>query len=252
MTPAADSKRRRRNSTPEKNEVGNCPAVADFIEITIEDTIRSVVNEYVGVIKDQQALIQAQSARIQDLEDKLAASTPSAPKSTLDDSVVRRLLQKDDDLEQQSRKKSLRLTGVKESVQQGQSTDTIVVKIAEELGVDISAGDIDLSHFNSKPDNEKGRVLLIQFKDYKNKVKFISQRKKLRTPGSKFSSVYINEDLTTDRYQLLRKLIHLKQSPSPPLHSCWSFDGKLFYKKREDDAPIRIRNPLFFEPATDL
>ena len=122
------------------------------------------------------------------------------------------LLQRLDDLEQYSRRNTLRLTGIKAEVPPGETTDNIVMNIAEEMGVTLNPSDIDRSHFNSPPDPSKGRELLVKFVRHTDKVRFISKRKQLKSkPESLHKNVFVNEDLTKTRYRLLRSLIKLKK-----------------------------------------
>ena len=245
-TPANQTRKRlRHNSSPDQPAKNIDPAIAEYIDSKFDASVA----EYIELIKDQQKLILSQQKKIEDLETQLAQS--QSRQSPVPDPVSCRMEQRQDDLEQYSRRNTLRLTGVKETVQPGESTDTIALKVAAELGVPLTASDLDRSHFNSPPDSVKGRELLIKFVRHNDKVRFISQRKKLRDPNrANFSSVYINEDLTRPRYKLLRSLIKCKQSKN--IHAVWSYDGNIFFKKSENSEPIKIKNSLTFNPETDI
>lgn len=245
----ASPKRRRTTTTEDAGGELIEPNLLKAIESTVDDKIASVVSEYIDLIKDQQSVIQAQSKRIQDLEAQLS----SAPaRSQIPQPEIAHIFQLHDNKDQEFRSNSVRLSGVKESVNTGESTDSIVLKISAEIGADIKPDDIDYSHFVTKPDAVKGREMIVKFTRRNVKVQFISKRKKLRDAQSKFRTVYINEDLTRDRYQLLKKLVILKKSEHSPIHSCWSYNGNIFYKKSETDKPVRIHNHLSFDPTTDL
>ena len=259
-TPASiPTKRRRHNSSPETSKKSDShidPAIFDYIQSTVKTQVQESVGEFISLIQEQRAIIAEQQDRIRQLE-LLISQTPNDPSTATagnpslpprpSDPDISRILQNQDNLEQYSRRNTLRLTGVKEQIGQGESTDSIVINIAKSIGVTIQPSDICRSHFNSKPDPAKGRELLVKFIRHNDKAKFISQRKKLRDPSNKFNSVFINEDLTKARYVLLRKLI--KKKDEKVIFACWTYDGNIFFKKVASDNPIKVRDTLSF--ATD-
>jgi hypothetical protein len=91
---------------------------------------------------------------------------------------------------------------------------------------------------------------MVKFVRHTDKVRFITQRRKLREAQSKYPSVHINENLTYVRYQLLRKLIKLKDEGR--IYSVWTLDGNLFYKKDDTSKSIKITNSASFNPDIDL
>ena len=219
------------------------PDLLEYIDSVVETKVNKAVLEYVQIIREQQDLITSQQDKIRELETRLAASraTPSNPPGQSPE-----IRQRLDNLEQYSRRNTLRLTGVTATVRDGETTDDLVIDIAKTMGVTITHADIDRSHFNSRPDAEKGRELLVKFIRHNDKVRFISKRRKLREAGSqKHSSVFVNEDLTRDRYVLLRKLIKMKKDSL--INSAWSHDGNIFYKKAESDTPVKVKDTLIFE-----
>ena len=206
------TKKRRHNSSPEisENNVKSDqpdsridPAITEYINSVVKIQVQESVGEFISVIQEQRAIISEQQERIRQLEltisqnqDRTSSTGNPSPSARPPHPDTSRILQNQDNLEQYSRRNTLRLTGVKEPIGEGQSTDSIAIEIARSIGVTIEPADLCRSHFNSKPDPNKGRELLVIFIRHNDKIRFISQRKKLRDPGNKFNSVFINEDLT--------------------------------------------------------
>ena len=120
--------------------------------------------------------------------------------------------------------------------------------IAKEMGLTIQMKDINNSHFLG-PVNQSsnaGRQVIANFVRYTDKVSFLSARKKLRDSKT-YKSVFVNEDLTRARYSLLRSLQILRRDNK--IHSAWSYGGKIFYKPRETDRPILVKDVMSFDPS---
>ena len=184
------------------------PAISKYIDNKVETKVNEAVAVYIKLIKDQQQLLIAQQEQIRHLQNQLTSRSDTIPERPPAPALLQRL----DDLEQYSRRNTLRLTGIKAEVPPGETTDNIVMNIAEEMGVTLNPSDIDRSHFNSPPDPSKGRELLVKFVRHTDKVRFISKRKQLKSkPESLHKNVFVNEDLTKTRYRLLRSLIKLKK-----------------------------------------
>ena len=129
------------------------------------------------------------------------------------------------DIEQYSRRNSLRVSGIPEKL--NESTDELVKKLAEDkLNVCIADQDIDRSHRVGKIINETGdedtktrhRQILIKFTNYDARNKVIRSRSKLKGSG-----ITIHEDLTRKNQTLLSKT-----SKKQGVVSAWSKDGRIF------------------------
>lgn len=83
----------------------------------------------------------------------------------------------------------------------------------------MSLSDIDRAH----PAGKNRKQLIVRFTNYSARFQLYSARKKLK---GRRDSVYINEDLTSNRFNLFRKMILLKQHKR--ISNCWSMDGRLF------------------------
>ena len=133
-----------------------------------------------------------------------------------------------DELEQYTRKNSLEITGIPES------TEEIVIKIAEVLNVDITPGDIEISHKLKRRDKT---IIIVKFMNHKIKTKLYKERIKLKNIAltdlypSYASSVnperiYINENLTSRRRRLVGTANGMRKDNL--LVSVWAIDGKVF------------------------
>ena len=107
------------------------------------------------------------------------------------DKLTERLIKAESDndaLEQYTRKNSVRISGVSED-DNGENTDGIVLKIAEELNVPMSPDDTDRSHHVGKVDNRsrtvpgastRHRDIIVKFAIYNAKQRLYMERKDLR------------------------------------------------------------------------
>lgn len=246
--------KRVRESSDETSETQDVPSTLDMdddsddacflrLQHLIDNRIQIALQPHLDLIVKQKEIIDAQEQRIRDLEAQLAAREPSTS-GTAHALPNMNIPAKIDDIDQRGRAWNLRLSGVK--IQDAKSTDPIVLDIAKTLGVDLKADDIDWSHYTSKPDQTKGRQLIVCFRSRNIRRDFISARKRLRElpKDSQYSSVYVNEDLTTIRYSLLRSLQQKRKDGK--IHAAWSFQGRLFYKCTPEAAPIRVNDTLGF------
>lgn len=149
-----------------------------------------------------------------------------------------------DELEQYTRKNSLEITGIPESCYE--STEEVVIKIAEVLNVDITPGDIEISHKLKRRDKT---AIIVKFMNHKIKTKLYKERIKLKNIAltdlypSYASSVnperiYINENLTSRRRRLVGTANGMRKDNL--LVSVWTIDGKVFVKTSPNGAPVRI------------
>ena len=116
---------------------------------------------------------------------------------------VKRIDAQLDHMEQNSRRSSVRVTGIKEH--DCEDLDRIVTNLMVDMNVqDMNINNINRMHRvgprNSLRNKNHARQIIIQFKDYKSKTTFIKARKSLR---GKHPNVYIAEDLTKPRSKLL-------------------------------------------------
>lgn len=142
-----------------------------------------------------------------------------------------------DTAEQYSRRACLRIAGVPESMEE--STDSIVLDIAKACGVDLTLSDIDRSHrvrSRNSADNKKQTAdIIVKFVSYRSRAAFLSTKRDLKKT-EKYKSVFINEDLTRHRANLLRVArSHVK---SNALKSAWSYDGRIYIRYPDDSRRL--------------
>ena len=135
-----------------------------------------------------------------------------------------------DQAEQYSRRNCLRISGMKEEI--NESTDDIVMKIASDIGSDIQLENIDRSHRIGIPNRrgDKPREIIVKFTAYRYRSKFYKQHTRLKEQG--YTGVFINEDLTKRRSSLLFEAHTLFKSKL--IKGSWSSDGIVLIKDNQD------------------
>ena len=150
--------------------------------------------------------------------------------------------------EQYSRRNLLRISGVPEFISAHsasiadpltaprEDTDSFVLQMCEDLGVDMSLSEIDRSHRvgNGK---KKPRDILVKFATYRSRNRLYKSRSKAKD-NAKYTKVYVNEDLTKERSRLLyeaRKLVKDEK-----FVGAWSYDGTILVKLPDDPLLHRV------------
>lgn len=151
------------------------------------------------------------------------------------------VLERDSDaLEQYSRRNTIRVSGIPE--QNNEITDDVILKLAEDMNVQLSRADIDRSHRVGRLEDTRRtdsgvrtrirhRDIIVQFVTYNARQRLFQMRKELRG-NDELGSVFINEDLTKTRSKVLfdaRTLVRAKK-----LNAAYSSDGKLFVRDKDD------------------
>ena len=150
-----------------------------------------------------------------------------------------------DDLEQYSRKNSLEIVGIPESIRENEGT---VLKIANALDVQVKPDDIDICH---RAKRKKSSPIIVRFVSHKVKSSLYKQRVRLRNvqfadifPDAtaadrvQASKIFINEHLMAFRRELVGKANARKEELS--LLGVWTIDSKVFVKTSPGGRPIRI------------
>jgi cell division septum initiation protein DivIVA len=144
-------------------------------------------------LKETRAIVNSRDERISDLERKA------------------------EEAQQYSRRYSLRITGLFPFL--NDNYRQLVVDLARDMAIDVSLSDIDRAH----PAGKDRKQLIVRFTNYSARFAMYSNRRKLKDIRR---NVYINEDLTAQRYELFRRLLELKKGNK--INNCWSLDGRLF------------------------
>lgn len=135
-----------------------------------------------------------------------------------------------DAAEQYSRRNCVRVSGVPES--SDEFTDNLVLGIADAIGININMEEIDRSHRIGKPrPNSKRRDIIVQFSTYRSRQKLYLNRTKLKSSGHE--GVYVNEDLTKHRSDLLFRARQMVKARI--LAGSWSSDGVVLIKAHKDN-----------------
>lgn len=188
-------------------------SVAAIITESFNNRIESVESEN-KALKEQVALL---SEKIKILEtDKITTKN------------------KLDEAEQYSRRSCLRISGIPESTDE--KTDDIVLKLAQSCGIPLTLAEIDRSHRvrsrnrNSVAGKQRPNDIIVKFVSYRSRAAFFQGKSNLKDI-QEFKGVFINEDLTRQRADLLRTARLLVKNKS--LLGAWSFDGRIFVKLQD-------------------
>ena len=119
------------------------------------------------------------------------------------DSRIDQLEQSLDNLEQYSRRSSVRFSGIKEKAD-GEQLDTILADLFTDMDVPLILNNVNRAHRigprTSITNRQHSLQIIIQFIDHESKTTFMKARKHLR---GKQPTVFIFEDLTQKRARLL-------------------------------------------------
>ena len=185
-----------------------------------------------SALTDLQATLGALRAEIKTKDAKILALEGKV--SALESSM--------DDLEQYTRRNSVRLYGLPET--EGEETTAATVNALNEnllLDPPLTTQEIDRLH-RVGPRGDKPRPVLIKFATYRSRHRVYANRKALYSENSNVR-LYLNEDLTRRRAQLLAKARSLKKEGK--ILGAWSADGRLFIKnKRGTIQPLHTMPDL--------
>ena len=151
-----------------------------------------------------------------------------------------------DNLEQYSRRSSVRVSGIKEKAD-GEQLDTILKDLFTDMDVHLTLNNISRAHRigprTSITNRQHSRQVIIQFKDHEAKTTFMKARKHLR---AKQPTVFFSEDLTQRRARLLYLCRERKRKHQ--LQDCWSYDGQIITK----DLNGKIKTIICEEDLNEL
>ena len=135
-----------------------------------------------------------------------------------------------DRLEQHGRKESVRISGIADPRTRDEDTNAEVLKVTEDMGLDLDPRDISVSHRLGRPNPAYDRAIIVKFsrRDVKREV---MMKKKTLKEKTGYENVYVNEDLTRIRYKICKELREQKKT-------VWTRDGKIFIKVSDTEATI--------------
>lgn len=130
---------------------------------------------------------------------------------------IESLEQKNDALEQYTRRNSVRIHGIQEVVRE--NTDNLVLSfLKDKMQLDFTVDDIERSHRVGASNKNINRPILVKFLSYRKRHEVFSKKKILKNSG-----IVITEDLTKLRYGLY-KMAREKYG-----RNTWTSDGKIFW-----------------------
>ena len=132
-----------------------------------------------------------------------------------------------DRLEQYTRKDNMLISNITDPHLKDEDTNDVAVKLARALGVEIKPEDISTSHRLGKVTANYVRPVIVRFARRDVKRQLMMKRKMLKN-NLQYPNVYINDDLTRNRYKITKELRDKE-------FRVWTQDGKIFYKKEEQD-----------------
>lgn len=229
------------------------------IQITVSNILRENVKmaneiaELKNAVKQQQAettALKVSLDKIKKQQDKTEAALYEAKaKINEQDDEIYELYDLQDKMEQYSRKNNLEIHGIPEAAYE--TTEEVVLKLAEALNVSITPNDIEISHKLRRKGVAKS--LIVKFQSHKAKSKLYRERTKLKNisvsdlfPNLSASTlvqaerIFINENLTSYRRKIMSKANGMRRDGN--LCSTWSMDGKIYIKTSPEGRPVRIND----------
>ncbi|MCG8047964.1 MAG: hypothetical protein N0E48_20485, partial [Candidatus Thiodiazotropha endolucinida] len=195
--------------------------IAQQVKQIMADEVERLVKERVEIAT---AELSSQVESLKDVNSRLREDLSK---------LESKLTTKIDDLEQYSRRACLRISGIKEEV--NENTDQLVLDLATKLKIDLDPNDIDRSHRIGpvRTDGDGGRQstrpreIIVKLKSYQVRLALLKGRKTLRTNRE---AIFINEDLTQKRKSLAYECRQLKRERK--ILSTWVYDGNVFVTDR--------------------
>ena len=203
----------------------------DFVsalERCMEKVISKRQREYEEKIERQEGDIHDLKVALEKKEDEVQSLTSSMKKL---DSKIEAFENRANDLEQYSRRNSVRVFGVPET--STESTDNLVLNVvSDRLGCTMTKADIDRSHRSGKPRSDnKPRPILVKLCSYRMKAELIKDRRKLKGSG-----ISIQEDLTQFNHKLLMQL-----ASHPKVEAAWSSDGRVMAALKTNQEGVQVK-----------
>ena len=186
--------------------------IARTIAHEVADTscmkLRDLIEQNEGRLHEVEVKVEERKHRLEQLEKEIEKK----------ENRILKLETAANDLQQYSRRSSLRIFGVPEK--EKEDTDQIVCDlVSSKLDIPITRNDIDRSHRTGKHlrDSKHHRSIIVKFCSYRKRSEIIRARKKLKNTG-----ITIQEDLTPQNAEL-----YTKTYKNPKVKAAWTHDGKI-------------------------
>ena len=138
-----------------------------------------------------------------------------------------------DRLEQHGRKGSVRISGITDPKRNDENTDDAVLKVVNDCGLNLTKEDISVSHRLGGKDSTYDRPIIVKFVSRNSKRRLMMKKKELKEKPE-YSDIFINEDITKNRYKLAK---HLRVVENKVV---WTRDGKILFKDNKDATQVNI------------
>ncbi|XP_077991077.1 uncharacterized protein LOC144445411 [Glandiceps talaboti] len=154
------------------------------------------------------------------------------------------------ELQQYTRRNILEISGVPQHA--GEDTDDIAIRVAEAVGVIVSASDIDNSHRlprrhqENTTERKQPPPIIVKFtrRTVRNNIYYSRKNLKDKTPKhlnldrQATNRIYINESLSS----VMKRLFHQANERRKMLNwkFIWTNNGKIYTRKDADSQPIMI------------
>ena len=209
----------------------------DAAEIT-STIIKSVLPEVISTVVS--AVTEVLNKFVVQLE-----KTHSSKNEMVMQAHIRSLTYRNDELEQYSRRESVRMFGVAEDPNEtSETTEKKAIQVFTDLGANVSPNDISACHRVGKPKDGK-RAIIVRFCSRKSRQLVMAKKSNLKGKSG-YEKVFINDDLTPLRQKLLGYVKNL-----PNIESAWTTGGSIIARKRSPPGlpaekmpkPVRISSP---------
>ena len=204
--------------------------VIQLMQPKIEQMVTDAIQPHLQPLLDKQVILEETVSQLQNNNANLKAKI---------DLIDMRL----EEQEQYSRRTSLRFHNVrvptdqKGNIIQPVDTDGIILKICnKDLTVPLDIHHIGRSHPIGEAKDGKISII-VRFLTYRQQHMVFSNKRKLK--GNK-DKMFIAENLTTYRYDLLRQLNGMEKINK--VYSFWTHDGSILVKERENSKVKVIKN----------
>ena len=169
------------------------------------------------------------------------------------DRKIAELENKIDDLEMYGRRNGIRIHGIPEN--QGESTDKLVMQLAQDIGADIPSSALGRSHRVGRKSDTGPRAIIAKFVGHNNKVAYLKMKqelKNLKDVNEEFyvNDVYVNEDLTAKRAAMAKRARQFKKAKR--ISDTWTRDGMIFIKAKDGKIDTFTREEKLAEYEENL
>ena len=196
--------------------VNNAPATRASVKASFDFGA-----EYRKFLSDPENIAMMREALLGPVMDELRSARSLLREK---ETIIEGLEQKVDQLEQYTRRNSLRISGLPEEEDEDcyeKVLSTLNTKLS--LSPPLSIDHIDCLHRTGKSHPNKPRQVIVKFTSYQHRRRVMAQRRQLRG-----TNLYVNEDLTRKRNALYWSARNAKRQQR--IRDAWTYDGRVMIK----------------------